>query len=113
MSYSAFKSEHERALDARVAQIVQALGDDPYEVLERSGASNGFIDAVAERHVFRAALRRPTSVGEAIEGLDRFAVIFVQADGPLVDAYMRERVNTWIQAWRRRLEKLQRENPGV
>lgn len=111
--YETFRTEQARALDVRVDQIVAALAEDPYEVLERAGAANAFIDAVAERHVYRATIRRAGSVSDAIKALDSYTVVFIESDGALSDAYMRGRINTWIHGWRRRLEKLQRENPGV
>ena len=112
-AYTAFKNEHRHQLEMRIAQFVQGLNEDPYEVLERNGAANSLIDVVAEQYVFRAFIARATSIESAIKDLDAWTVIFVESEGPLADPYMRSRVNTWIQGWRRRLEKLQRENPNV
>lgn len=108
-----FQSDHSTALHTRVVQITQALSEDPYEVLERSGAANTLIDAVAEQHVYRCTIAKAGSIEDALRRIDGYAVIFVDSAGPLSDANMRGRVNTWIQGWRRRLEKLQRENPDV
>lgn len=108
--YAAFKVEHRNRLDLAIAQFIQGLNDDPYEVLERAGAANRLIDLVAERAVFRV-LARGDTVQDAMRALDGWTVVFVESDGPLSDDYMRGRVNTWIQGWRRRLEKLQRETP--
>ncbi|USN13995.1 hypothetical protein KABACHOK_01590 [Brevundimonas phage vB_BpoS-Kabachok] len=112
-AYAAFKTEHGKRLDLVIGQFVQGLADDAYEVLERAGASNALVDAVAERHVFQAFANRTFTIADGIKSLDAFTVIFVESGGALSDVYMRGRVNTWIQGWRRRLEKLQRENPDV
>ncbi|UTC28831.1 hypothetical protein MARCHEWKA_03190 [Brevundimonas phage vB_BpoS-Marchewka] len=112
-AYAALKAEHSKRLDLIIGQFAQAMNEDAYEALERSGASNALIDAVAERHVLRAFGNRTHSIEDGIKALDAFTVVFVESAGPLSDVYMRGRVNTWIQGWRRRLEKLQRENPNV
>lgn len=113
MPFNAFKAEHSKRLDLAVEQFVQGMKDDPYEVLERAGAGTKLIDVVAERHVYRSTINRATTLEGAFKELDQYAVVFVESNGALSDTYMRERVSTWIQGWRRRLEKLQRENPVV
>lgn len=114
VTYRHYYSDKHRELTASVDTWRRAFSNDPWECLEQAGAHARILDTVAELHVLEAFGRSTSTVEDAIEALDRYAIVQSEAAGapgraPEMDVAM----NRWIQGWRRRLEKFQREHPGL
>lgn len=111
--YRSYIRDKRLELDTIMTQYGTAFTADPFEVLEQNGAIATMMDRVAEHTVLKAFYSAQT-VEDAITELDRYAIVQLEASTAAGRAAeMNVVLNRWIQGWRRRLEKFQRENPSL
>ncbi|USN15287.1 hypothetical protein KIKIMORA_01410 [Brevundimonas phage vB_BpoS-Kikimora] len=113
-AYKAFLQEHKERLETKVKSWGQAYQDDPFSAIESLGAVTGMVEAVCEHQVLKIFSRSAGTTGEAIKALDAYIPLLLGSlRGDLTATEIYESQSRWVEVWRRRLEKLQRENPNV
>lgn len=113
-AYIAFQREHKQRLTMKVEAWGASFREDAFSAIEPSGSISGMQDSVCELHVLKVFSRSASTTAEALKALDAYAPILVGTlGGGLTDMEVYSAQSRWVEGWRRRLEKLQRENPNV